>query len=91
MKKITIIAVALITVSFASCKKAKTCSCTTTYTTTTTSGSFSSTSSSSTTDVTSYDKISSGDANVLCPKSTVDSYPSGNNSSNVDTRTCTLS
>ena len=91
MKKITLIAVALIAVSFASCKKAKTCSCTTTYTTTTTSGSFSSTSSSSTTDVTSYDKISSGDANVLCPKTTTDTYSSGSNTNHVDTKTCTLS
>ena len=91
MKKITLIAVALIAVSFASCKKAKTCTCSTTKTTTTTSGGFSTTSSSVSSDVTSYDKISSGDANILCPKTTTDSYTTGNSTTHVDTRTCTLS
>lgn len=91
MKKITLIAVALIAVSFASCKKAKTCTCSTTKTTTTTSGGFSTTSSSVSSDVTSYDKISSGDANILCPKTTTDTYNTGSNTSHVDTKTCTLS
>ena len=72
MKKITLIAVAFIAVSFASCKKAKTCSCTSTNNGTT---------------VTSYDKISSSDANKLCPKQTT----STNSNGNVDITTCTLS
>ena len=72
MKKITLIAAAVIAVSFASCKKARTCSCTSTNNGTT---------------VTSYDKISSGDANKLCPKT--DTQTSSNGS--IDITTCTLS
>lgn len=87
MKKITLIAVALIAVSFASCKKAKTCTCSTTNTTTNNGVSY----STSTTDVTSYDKISSSDANIMCPKTTTDTYTSGSSTTHVDTKTCTLS
>ena len=71
MKKITLIAAAFIAVSFASCSKAKTCTCTTNYG-----------NGSSTTQVTSYDKISSGDANAVCPKTQV---------ANGDITTCVLS
>ena len=87
MKKITLIAVALIAVSFASCKKAKTCSCSTTYTSTNNGVSY----STSSTDVTSYDKLSSGDINVMCPKMTTDTYNTGSSTTHVDKRTCTLS
>ena len=86
MKKITIIAVALIAVSFASCKKAKTCSCSTTYTKTNSGISVSSVS----TDVTSYDKISKEDANILCPKTSTTTDPNGG-SPKVWATTCTLS
>ncbi len=86
MKKITLVAAAFIAVSFASCSKAKTCSCSTTYTTTNSGVSYSTTS----TDVTSYDKLSSGDINVMCPKTTTDTYSNGSNA-HVDTKTCTLS
>ena len=91
MKKITLIAVAFIAVSFASCSKAKTCSCTTTKNTTTTFSGGSTTTSSTSSDVTSYDKLSSGDLNVLCPKTTTDTYNTGSNQSHVNTTTCTLS
>lgn len=74
MKKITLIAAAFIAVSFASCSKAKTCTCTTTITNGNTT--------STTTDVKSFDKMSSGDANAACPKSTT---------SNGDITTCVLS
>lgn len=87
MKKITLVAAAFIAVSFASCSKAKTCSCSTTYTTTNSGVSYSTTS----TDATSYDKLSSGDINVMCPKTTTDTYNTGSNTTHVDTRTCTLS
>ena len=90
MKKITLIAVAFIAVSFASCKKAKTCSCTTTNSSTNNSVTVSTSSS----DVTSYDKLSSGDVNALCPKTTTDSYTTGGGNGttqHTDTRTCTLS
>ena len=85
MKKITLIAVALIAVSFASCKKAKTCTCTTTDTYTNGGVSYSTTN----TNVTSYDKISSGDANKLCPKT--ETYTDSANNNEVKTTTCTLS
>ncbi len=55
MKKITIIAVAALAVSFASCKKARTCTCT-------------DSSSSTYQSVTTYEKMSSSTANVVCPK-----------------------
>ena len=76
MKKITLIAVAFIAVSFASCSKAKTCTCTSTNN-----------GSSGGTTVTSYDKISSGDANKLCPKTTTHT----DNNGNIDITNCTLS
>ncbi len=53
MKKIVIIAVAALAVSFASCKKEKTCTCT---------------DPNGDKTVTSLDKVSSGDANAACPK-----------------------
>lgn len=87
MKKITLIAAAFIAVSFASCSKAKTCSCTTTSTSTN-SGVSTSTSSS---EVTSYDKISSSEANKRCPKTDTQTSNYGNNTQDVNTKTCTLS
>ena len=53
MKKITIIAVAALAISFASCKKARTCTCT---------------EPNGNKSVTSMDKVSSNDANASCPK-----------------------
>ena len=84
MKKITLIAVALIAVSFASCKKAKTCTCT------------SSNNYNSSVDVstTSFDKTSGSSADAACPKSTIttDTYSSGGGTVNrIRTTTCTLS
>lgn len=61
MKKITIIAVAALAVSFASCKKAHTCTCT----------------QGTNTTVTTMDKVSTGDAHAACPKSSTYSYTSG--------------
>ena len=52
------------------------------------------TTSTSSSDVTSYDKLSSGDVNALCPKTTTDSYTTGGgnfNTQHTDTKTCTLS
>lgn len=69
MKKITLIAAAFIAVSFASCSKAKTCTCTTTDTQNNVT--------TTTTEVTSYDKISSGDANAVCPKTTTSTGQAG--------------
>lgn len=76
MKKITIIAVAALAVSFASCKKAKTCTCTASGTGWTN------------TDTYSYDKVSKGTANALCPKTRV--Y-TDSNSGLSQTETCVLS
>ena len=86
MKKITLLAVAVIAVSFASCKKAKTCTCTRTQTQTSNGISTSSTSS----DVISYDKISSEDANIMCPKTKTGTFSNGN-STYINTTACTLS
>ena len=84
MKKITLIAVAVIAVSFASCSKAKTCTCTTTQT-------FNGTAYGSTgTSVSSMDKISSGDANVICPKSDTQTQTDASGTY-VQTKTCVLS
>lgn len=82
MKKITLIAFALIAVSFGSCKKAKTCTCTT--------------SSNGNVDITtvSFDKTSSGSANAACPKSVTTTdvqSSSGFSQTNVRTTTCVLS
>ena len=78
MKKITILAVAALAISFASCKKARTCTCTYTET------------GSSTTDtrVTTYTKISKKAAMASCNDGT--SYDSAS-ASFVETRKCTLS
>ncbi len=84
MKKITLIAVAFIAVSFASCSKAKTCTCTTTQT-------YNGNAYGNTgTDVTSMDAVSSGDANVVCPKTDV-STQTTSSGTYVSTKACTLS
>lgn len=76
MKKITIIAIAALAVSFASCKKAQTCTCT--YS----SGTYTST------ETYTYDKVSKGTANALCPKTRV--YTDSNTGLS-QTETCVLS
>lgn len=75
MKKITLLAAVIIAVSFASCKKAKTCTCT---------------DNSGFKTVTVTDKISKSDANLLCPKTTSSKSTSGSSSSN-SSSTCVLS
>ncbi len=75
MKKITILAVALVAMSFASCKKERTCDCTVTSTT----GSVTSTSTNST----KIEKISKGDGVAVCQKTTWTNTPgSGNATTN---------
>lgn len=84
MKKITLIAVAFIAVSFASCSKAKTCTCTTTQT-------FNGVSyGTSATSITTMDKISSADANLICPKTETQTQ-ANSGGTDVQTKTCTLS
>ncbi len=61
MKKITLLAVAFVAVSLASCKKDRTCECT--YTSTSGSGSVS-------TSKTTYKKVKKSDAKFLCQKTT---------------------
>lgn len=75
MKKITILAVAALAVSFASCKKARTCTCT---------------DNNGDKTVITMDKMSSGDANAACPKTFTGKYTSGSSSSN-SSQTCVLS
>ena len=79
MKKITLLAIAFIAVSLASCSKAKTCTCT------------SSDGSVSTTNVTSYDKIGSSTANIACPKTRSNTSVSASGVSKTILETCTLS
>jgi hypothetical protein len=90
MKKITLIAVALVAVSFASCKKEKTCSCTQTVVNTNSSYNNNSTYSY---DV-KYGKIKKSDANLVCPTTNVSTSDNGQTGSfnNVQTKTtsCTL-
>ena len=84
MKKITLIAAAFIAVSFASCSKAKTCTCSTSQT-------YNGTAYGNTaTSVTSMDAVSSGDANVVCPKTDTQTQ-TNSGGTYVQTRTCTLS
>ena len=78
MKKITILAVAALAISFASCKKDRTCTCTHTATG----------SSTSSTDVTTMKKISKGAAKAACTSGT--SYDQSA-ASFIDTRDCKLS
>lgn len=59
MKKITLLAVAFVAISFASCKKDRTCTCTTT----TTSGG---TSSTGTAQVTKHKKIKKSAGHAIC-------------------------
>ena len=79
MKKITLIAVAMIAISFASCSKAKTCTCT------------SADGNVTTTDVTTYDKIGKSTANIACPKTRSQTTVSGSGTSKTVIETCTLS
>jgi len=60
MKKITLLAVALVAISFASCKKERECECTTTSTSGSTTG--------TSTYTVKYAKISKGDAKTVCSK-----------------------
>ncbi len=66
MKKISILAVAALALSFASCKKDRTCECTSTDSTP---------GSKATTRKITYTKVSKGDAKVACQKT---SYSSTN-------------
>lgn len=75
MKKITIIAVAFVAISFASCKKAITCTCSSSGT------------GWSQTDVTTYDKISKGKQRTVCPKTRTYTGTSGTST----TETCVIS
>jgi len=65
MKKITILAVAIVAINFASCKKDRDCECTTT--TTSSSG----TTTTSPAQVTTLKEVSGSDAKSLCQKSTM--------------------
>lgn len=78
MKKITILAVAALAISFASCKKDRVCTCTTTYTGSTTSS----------TDVTTMTKVSKGAAKANCTSGT--SYDTSS-AAFIQTRDCKLS
>lgn len=78
MKKTVIIAVATLALSFASCKKDRTCTCT-----------YSNAGSSNTdTQITTYSKVTKKAARVNCTSGTSydQSYPA-----NIQTRNCTLS
>ncbi len=79
MKKMTILAVAALAISFASCKKDRTCTCTNT----------SSSSSGSTTTTITIKKISKKDAKDACQKRTWTSTTSSG--TNVNTQDCKLS
>lgn len=81
MKKITILAVALVAISFASCKKERTCECTSTST----SGSTTTT----TTQTIKFEKVSSGDAKAMCQKTTRVTTPSSG-TANTDVDDCKL-
>lgn len=75
MKKITLLAVAFVAISLASCKKARTCTCT---------------DNNGDKTVTVTDKISKEDANLVCPKTYTGKYTSGSSTSN-SSQTCVLS
>jgi hypothetical protein len=79
MKKITILAIAALAISFASCKKDRTCTCTTT--TTITGGG----SSTGTAQVTKHKKIKKGQAIAVC-HDTEETFTGGS-----ATTACTLS
>lgn len=81
MKKITILAVALVAISFASCKKERTCDCTITST----SGSTTSTTSQTV----KFEKVSGGDAKQMCQKRTKVQTPSSGTAS-TDVYDCKL-
>jgi hypothetical protein len=95
MKKITLLAIAFVAISSASCKKDRTCSCTTKTTTVTTGFGAGTSSSSQTYDVT-IQKASKGTAKVNCisTKSTeVNTYGSGSfkyTDTDTNETTCTL-
>lgn len=87
MKKITLILAAFIAFTFASCSKAKTCTCNTSYT-------YNGVPVNGVdTDVTTMDKISSGDANVICPKSSTSTETKTGTGAYtyVATKTCVIS
>lgn len=70
MKKLSILAVAVLALSFASCKKERACECTVTTTSTTTT---------STTNTITFEKISKSDAKFACQKRTTVNTPSQGN------------
>ena len=80
MKKFTILAIAALAISFASCKKDRTCTCTTTYA----SG------GGTHTEVTVYKKAKKHDVRGMCVgESGTDTYSPGS-SSTKDTKVCDL-
>ena len=79
MKKLTILAVATLAISFASCKKDRTCTCITTYTT-----------GGTHTEVTVYKKAKKHDVRGLCiGESGTDTYSPGTTTTK-NTKTCEL-
>lgn len=71
MKKITLLAVACVAISLASCKKDRDCECTSTYV------SANGTTTTGTAQTTTYKKISKGDAKTQCSKTVYSSTNSG--------------
>jgi len=95
MKKITLLAIAFIAISFASCKKDRTCSCTTTTTTVTTGfGAGTSTSSGAYDIIIQKSSKGTAKANCISTKSTdVNTYGSGSfkyTDTDTNETTCTL-
>lgn len=90
MKKIVLLAVAFVALTAVSCKKDKTCKCTTTETN---SNVYVPNPTNSVSSETKYTKISKGDANKLCPATTVetDNNNMSGASANVNTKTTTCS
>ena len=93
MKKITILAVAALAISFASCKKDRTCTCTDSTTTTVTTSSGSTTTTSNGGDSRTFSKVSKKAGRVYClsKKSSNEQTISGTTYKQETTETCTLS
>lgn len=89
MKKLSILAIAVLALSFASCKKDRTCTCTNTSTTTGPSGSTTTTDASAAT----FTKVSkkAGRVNCLSTKSTSSQTIGGDTYTTVSENNCTLS
>ncbi|MES2513324.1 MAG: hypothetical protein V4580_04240 [Bacteroidota bacterium] len=92
MKKITLLAAVLVAVTFASCKKEKTCSCTVSESNSNTT--YFPNPTSTTSYEVKYGKMKKGEANQVCPTSNTDvvnNNESGNfANTKTTTTTCTL-